>query len=265
MPWPTIASPASSTAVWPGRGAGELLAQLDLERVVAAGGRRRRSAAGSGARVVAQADRVDAGAVAVQDGVADAGRVRVVELLAGADRDRVGGGVGGEHVERLRRGDADPAALADGEVVVAAVAADGAAGAVEHVALALAQAAVAAQEARACPGRRGSRGPGSRACLATARPWRAAISRTSGLVSSVSGKREPAEQRRRQRREHVALVLGLVGGGGEQRPVAVLDDARVVAGDEAVGAEPLGEVDHRRDPHLAVAERCRGWACCRPA
>jgi hypothetical protein len=27
-----------------------------------------------------------------------------------------------------------------------------------------------------------------------------------------------------------------------------------VAGEEAVGAEPLGEVDHRRQPHLAVAE-----------
>ena len=69
------------------------------------------------------------------------------ELGAGADRDRVGGGVGGDDVERLRRDDADPAALADGEVVVAAVAADGATGAVDDGALALAQAAVAAQEA----------------------------------------------------------------------------------------------------------------------
>ena len=99
-----------------------------------------------GAGAVAQLDRVDRAAVAVQDRVADADAA-LLQLGPGADGDGVGGGVGGEHVERLRRGDADPAALADGEVVVAAVAAEGAAGGVDDRAVALAQAAVAAEEA----------------------------------------------------------------------------------------------------------------------
>ena len=75
-----------------------------------------------------------------------------------------------------------------------------------------------------------------------------------GLVQLGEREAHAVEQPRRQRGEHVALVLGLVGRGREQRAGAVVDDARVVAGDELVGAEPLGEVDHRRDPHLAVAD-----------
>jgi len=34
----------------------------------------------------------------------------------------------------------------------------------------------------------------------------------------------------------------------------VLDDAGVMAGQQPLGADPLGEVDHRRQSHLAVAE-----------
>ena len=73
---------------------------------------------------------------------------------------------------------------------------------------------------------------------------------------------EPPQQLRRQRREHVALVLGVVVGGGQQRPVAVVDDPRVVAGDQTRGAEARGEVEHRRDPNLAVADDAR--VRCRP-
>ena len=76
------------------------------------------------------------------------------------------------------------------------------------------------------------------------------------LVLGHLGEREaePAEQLRRQRREHVALVLGRVGAVGEQRPLGVLDDPGVVAGDQPRRPEPLGEVEHRRQPHFAVAE-----------
>ena len=235
----------------PGRGAGELLAERDLERLVAA-------AAGvadagrQGARVVAEPDRVDAGAVAVQDGVADPHAARL-QLLAGADRDGVGGGVGGEHVERLRRGDADAAALADGEVVVAAVAADRAPGAVEDGAGGVAKTAVAAQEpALALAGEEAEV-----LALGLARdrqPVAGGDLPHLGLGQLGEREAKPAEQLGRQRRQHVALVLGAVGGGGEQRAVGVLDDPRVVAGQQVRGAEPLGEVDHRRDPDLAVAE-----------
>ena len=202
--------------------------------------------------MVAQLDRVDASAVAVQDGVADPDPARR-QIGSRADGDRVRGGVGGEHVERLRRGDADPAPLADREVVVAAMAADRLAGAIEHRALALAEAAVAAQEPRlALAGEEaevlalGLLGDGE----AVAGGDLAHL----GLAQLGQREAQPVQHRRRQRGEHVALVLVAVRGGGEQRTVAVLDDPRVVAGDEVVGAEPLGEVDHRRDPHLAVAD-----------
>ena len=68
------------------------------------------------------------------------------------------------------------------------MAAEGAAGAVEHVALAVAQAAVAAQEAALALAGEEAEVLALGLLRATARPWRAAISRTSGLVSSVSGK-----------------------------------------------------------------------------
>jgi hypothetical protein len=49
------------------------------------------------------------------------------------------------------------------------------------------------------------------------------------------GEREAhqCERFRRERGEHVGLILGRVGGAGKQRPVAVVGDARVVAGREA--------------------------------
>src|ERR1700746_1497091 len=65
------------------------------------------------------------------------------------------------------------------------------------------------------------------------------------------------EYRRRQRREHVALVLVAVGGSCEQAAAAVVDDARVVAGDQGAGGEALGKIDHGGDPHLAVADDAR--------
>src|SRR5215208_2317169 len=58
----------------------------------------------------------------------------------------VGLGVGLQHVQRLRRADADPAPLADGEVVMAVVTADDGAVAVDQVAGPVAEAAVARQE-----------------------------------------------------------------------------------------------------------------------
>ena len=78
-----------------------------------------------------------------------------------------------------------------------------------------------------------------------------------GLRSSASGKRSRPSSAGGERREHVGLVLGGVGGGREQRALAVVDDPRVVAGRQSRGAEPVGERDHRLDPHLAVADHAR--------
>src|SRR3954471_12641202 len=102
---------------------------------------------GDGRRVVAEADRVDLFAGAVKDGVPEADLPRL-GVLAHADRDRVRVGVGGDDVKRLGGGDADPASLADGEVVVAGVAADRRPGGVEDGPGPLAQAAVALEKPR---------------------------------------------------------------------------------------------------------------------
>ena len=68
---------------------------------------------------------------------------------------------------------------------------------------------------------------------------------------------EPVEQRRVELREHVALVLGGVGGGAHERAVLVARDARVVAGGEPRGAEGVGQLEHRVEAHLAVAAHAR--------
>ena len=72
---------------------------------------------------------------------------------------------------------------------------------------------------------------------------------------------------RAERGEHVRLVLGRVGRRREQRPGAVVDDARVVAGGQRGRPNPPREGEHRVDPHLAVADHAgvRGPARLVPA
>ena len=48
-----------------------------------------------------------------------------------------------------------------------------------------------------------------------------------------------------------------VGGAGQQRPLRVVLDPRVVTRGERVGAEALGEREHRVEAHLAVAAHAR--------
>src|SRR5205823_11034161 len=68
------------------------------------------------------------------------------QLHASADRDPVRGGVGGEHVEGPPGGDAEAAALADREMVVAAMAAEDAPAGVDDLAAVVAEAAMAGEE-----------------------------------------------------------------------------------------------------------------------
>ena len=139
------------------------------------------------ARAVAQADGVDLRARAVQPRAAHLHLARE-QVRARADGDRVGARVGGEHVERLGRGEPDPLALADREAVVAAVAAEHAPAAVDDLPRALARAAVAGEERGAPVPARKQRSWES-ALEATGSSASAASARTSGLVSSPSGKR----------------------------------------------------------------------------
>ena len=125
----------------------------------------------SGARAVAQLHAVDAGAVAVQRQRRARGtRVRR-SSSRGPTMTRVGAPRRCQHVQRLAgAADAEPAALADREAVVAAVAA-------EHAPARGRRSRRAARRcrrgARGTPRgrcRRGSRGPASRACAATGSP-----------------------------------------------------------------------------------------------
>ena len=180
------------------------------------------------------------------------------EVTAGADGDRVRRRILRGHVEGLGRRDADSAALADGEVVVAAVAADHAARAVEDVALAVVEVAVAPQESGLALA--GEEAEVLALGLAGDREFVAGCDLPHlGLGQLGQRETEPRQHRRRQAGEHVALVLGRVGAGGEQRAVLVADDSRVVAGDQPFGSEPFGEVGHRREPHLAVADDAGIW------
>ena len=103
--------------------------------------------------------------------------------------------------------------------------------------------------------RRGSTGPASRRLPATGRPARAASARTSGFVQLAQREAQPRQRGRRQRGEHVALVLGRVGGARAAGRRSV--DARVVAGGEVAAPSAVGELEHRVEPHVAVAAHAR--------
>ena len=95
--------------------------------------------------------------------------------------------------------------------------------------------------------------------VATGRPAPAAISRTSRLAQLAQREAHPRQRLGLERRQHVGLVLGLVGGGAQQRPARVvgLRGARVVAGGQRRAAEAVGELEHRVEPHVAVAAHAR--------
>ena len=64
----------------------------------------------------------------------------------------------------------------------------------------------------------------------------------------------PGQRGRRERGQHVRLVLGRVGGGAEQ---AVVRPAGVVARGQVGGAEAVRQVEHRVQAHVAVAADAR--------
>ena len=157
------------------------------------------------------------------------------QFLARAHHHLVRRGRRAQHVQRLGRLHAEPAPLADGEVLEA-----------RDATPAPRRRTTRSRPARR-PAPRGGRGSAPCPCparkqrswesarLATGSSADAASARTSGLVSSASGNRMRAKRRRRQRGEHVRLVLRRVGGDAQQ-PVG--GHARVV---------PRGQETARRD------------------
>ncbi len=74
-----------------------------------------------------------------------------------------------------------------------------------------------------------------------------------GLLELAEREAQARERGGREPGEHVALVLGGVGCGPQQRALAVVTDARVVTGRERARPEAGRQLDHRVEPHAAVA------------
>ena len=81
----------------------------------------------------------------------------------------------------------------------------------------------------------------------------------SRLVLALLAEREPepVEEARVEPAEHVRLILPLVGGACEQQLPVALDDARVVARREPLGAGALGEGEQLGEAEAAVAADAR--------
>src|SRR6185437_1720573 len=77
------------------------------------------------------------------------------------------------------------------------------------------------------------------------------------LAQLAERKAQARERVGRKAGEDVALVLGGVDGGAQQRRRAVTVDPRVVACRERARAEPRRELQHRVEPDAAVAADAR--------
>ena len=199
----------------PGSDAGHRLVEGEREARMATRAGGLAHASGERAVAVAQAHPIDVRAVAVQRRVAHEHPV-ALQSLARPHGHGVARGVGGEHVERLASAEPEPAPLTDRVVVVSAVLAEPLAVLAEDRARALPESAVARQERAATDagqeaqvlrvGLAGHRQPVGRGELADLR-----------LRQLPEREAQPRERRRRQAGEHVALVLGRVGGDAQER------------------------------------------------
>ncbi len=251
----------------PRRGALGGLQQLDAGRRVGACGQPLGHAAGQMPAAVAQLDGVDAGSVAAQDEVADRDGASE-QSRARADGDGVGGGVGGEHVQGLARGDPEAAALADRDGVQPVVAAEAGAAGVEHRARAAAELSMTCEEVAL-------RGAGEEAqvlrVLAVRDGQAGAPGEGANLRLGERAEREAqaGERLGRQGRERVALVLVRVGGDAQQRamPVAVAGRSRMSlpgrvrpgASCTALRREPGSRGARARSGRSRASGRRGGW------
>ncbi len=106
---------------------------------------------------------------------------------------------------------------------------------------------VAAEEARLLAlGATGDREPG-----------RAGLSARLVLRLLAEREPEPSEDRRVERREHVALILRRIGGPGDRRSAVALDDTRVVTGREPRGTDPVREREQLVEAEAPVAADAR--------
>ena len=179
------------------------------------------------------------------------------ERLARPDHDGVAPHVGAQHVERLRRRDADPFALARREAPGPAVPAELAAACVDDGAIGPRQPVAGEEVAIVGAGKKAGllalgslrRRHAGRGCLRSRRRL------------ALLAQREPAacQDARIDLGEHVRLILVGVAGACDQRSAAALDEAGVVAGGEPPGARAPRERDQLAEAERAVAAGARVW------
>jgi hypothetical protein len=137
--------------------------------------------------------------------------------------------------------------------VVAAVAAEHAAAAVDDLPRPLARAAVAREERRAA--RAGEEAEVLRVGLRGDGQLRLGGQRAHLRLGQLAEREaHPRDRLGSQPAQHVGLVLGRVGRRAQE---AVRAAAGVVAGRELGGAEAAGEVEHGVEAHVAVAAHAR--------
>ncbi len=93
--------------------------------------------------------------------------------------------------------------------------------------------------------------------LGDGQPGRGRLVACPPLSVPAERERHAVEQRRIDGGEHVGLILGGVAAAGDQPEPVPLDDPRVVAGPEHVGAGPLGEGDQGVEAESSVAAHAR--------
>ena len=163
--------------------------------------------------------------------------------------------IGAQRVQRLGRGDADPAPLAGrvapDAVVPAELAAllvdDRAVRAVEPSPLEEGAIVVAGEEARLL----------ALAALGDVEACGGRLRARLGLRQLAERELDPLELLGVELREHVRLVLVRIGRAREQPPAVALDDSRVVARPELPGAGPGREREQLVEAEAAVAAPAR--------
>jgi len=182
------------------------------------------------------------------------------KIFVGADGDPVGVGVDGEDVERVGRGEAEALALAYGEALDAFVVTDDLAGGGDEFAGGVGELFVLLVEVRLQEsvvvaagdeadllrvglGRDGEAGFGGHLA-------------DFGLAHLAEGEEGARELVLREAEEEVGLVLGMVGGAGEDPALSLLVKmiTRIMPGGDAVGTDLTGGDEELVELEVVVAE-----------
>src|SRR6185312_1915709 len=177
------------------------------------------------------------------------------ERGARTDDDRVRPGLAAQRVERFGGRDPEALALAGREPPEADVAAELLPLLVDDRAVLRGQPVTSEEVAVVAPGEEARL-----LALGTARGLEArARGLGARLVLALLAEREPeaVEEARIEPGQHVRLILSLVVGAGEEQLPVALDDPRVVAGRQPLGAGALGEREQLGEAEAAVAADAR--------